>query len=167
MRNLVSFKALQQENISYVVTPYKAHAQMIFSIVGKHVYVVITKDSDLIPFGCPTIVYKMDKYGQRVEFQYSKVQNNRELNLLGFTRQMIIGKCILSSCEYLQSFPGMGLKKALIRFFTCGSMQRFYDHVLGNSLNGSANLRQEAYARLSDKEGIEKKIHNLLYLKPR
>nr|GEV91101.1 embryogenesis-associated protein EMB8-like [Tanacetum cinerariifolium] len=47
------------------------------------------------------------------------------------------------------------------------SRQRFYDHVLGNSLNGAANLRQEAYARLSDKEGIEKKIHNLLYLKPR
>nr|GFC20220.1 embryogenesis-associated protein EMB8-like [Tanacetum cinerariifolium] len=46
-------------------------------------------------------------------------------------------------------------------------IQRFYDHVLGNSLNGAANLRQEAYARLSDKEGIEKKIHNLLYLKPR
>lgn len=54
----------------------------------------------------------MDKYGQGVEFQYSKLQNNKELNLTGFTKQMILEMCILSGCDYLQSLPGMGLKKA-------------------------------------------------------
>ncbi|PWA83043.1 AB hydrolase 4 family [Artemisia annua] len=42
------------------------------------------------------------------------------------------------------------------RFYTRGRMQKFYNRVLGDSLKGAAKLRQEAYARLSDWEGIEK-----------
>ncbi|XP_071715186.1 exonuclease 1 [Rutidosis leptorrhynchoides] len=105
-------QVLKQENISYVVAPYEADAQMTFLAVSKYVDAVITEDSDLIPFGCPRIIYKMDKYGQGVEFQYSKLQNNKDLNLTGFTKQMILEMCILSGCDYLQSLPGMGLKKA-------------------------------------------------------
>ncbi|KAK9055948.1 hypothetical protein SSX86_027035 [Deinandra increscens subsp. villosa] len=105
-------QVLKKENISYVVAPYEADAQMTFLAISKHVDAVITEDSDLIPFGCPRIIYKMDKYGQGVEFQYSKLQNNKELNLTGFTKQMILEMCILSGCDYLQSLPGMGLKKA-------------------------------------------------------
>nr|XP_043622684.1 exonuclease 1 [Erigeron canadensis] len=105
-------QVLKQENISYVVAPYEADAQMTFLAISKHVDAVITEDSDLIPFGCPRIIYKMDKYGQGVEFQHSKLQQNKELNLTGFTKQMILEMCILSGCDYLQSLPGMGLKKA-------------------------------------------------------
>lgn len=105
-------QVLKQENIPYVVAPYEADAQMTFLALNKHVDAVITEDSDLIPFGCPRIIYKMDKYGQGVEFQYSRLQNTKELNLAGFTKQMILEMCILSGCDYLQSLPGMGLKKA-------------------------------------------------------
>lgn len=105
-------QVLKQENISYVVAPYEADAQMTFLAVSKHVDAVITEDSDLIPFGCPRIIYKMDKFGQGVEFQHSKLQHNKDLNLTGFTKQMILEMCILSGCDYLQSLPGMGLKKA-------------------------------------------------------
>ncbi|KAM0071524.1 putative exodeoxyribonuclease I [Helianthus debilis subsp. tardiflorus] len=105
-------QVLKKENISYVVAPYEADAQMTFLAISKHVDAVITEDSDLIPFGCPRIIYKMDKYGQGVEFRYSKLQNNKELNFTGFTKQMILEMCIFSGCDYLQSLPGMGLKKA-------------------------------------------------------
>ncbi|KAJ0581548.1 putative exodeoxyribonuclease I [Helianthus annuus] len=105
-------QVLKTENISYVVAPYEADAQMTFLAISKHVDAVITEDSDLIPFGCPRIIYKMDKYGQGVEFRYSKLQNNKELNFTGFTKQMILEMCIFSGCDYLQSLPGMGLKKA-------------------------------------------------------
>ncbi|KAI3800780.1 hypothetical protein L1987_28876 [Smallanthus sonchifolius] len=105
-------QVLKKENIPYIVAPYEADAQMTFLAISKHVDAVITEDSDLIPFGCPRIIYKMDKYGQGVEFQYSKLPNNKELNLTGFTKQMILEMCILSGCDYLQSLPGMGLKKA-------------------------------------------------------
>ncbi|KVH89439.1 5'-3' exonuclease, C-terminal domain-containing protein [Cynara cardunculus var. scolymus] len=119
-------KVLKQENISYVVAPYEADAQMTFLAISKHVDAVITEDSDLIPFGCPRIIYKMDKFGQGVEFQHSKLQHNKDLNLTGFTKQMILEMCILSGCDYLQSLPGMGLKKAnaLIKKF------KSYDKVI-------------------------------------
>lgn len=54
----------------------------------------------------------MDKFGQGVQFQYSMLQKNKELSFEGFNRQMLLEMCILSGCDYLQSLPGMGLKRA-------------------------------------------------------
>ena len=48
-------KVLKWENVSYVVAPYEADAQMTFLAVSKQVEAVITEDSDLIPFGCPRV----------------------------------------------------------------------------------------------------------------
>lgn len=58
------------------------------------------------------IIYKMDKFGQGVEFRSSVLQQNKELSFAGFTKQMFLEMCIMSGCDYLQSLPGMGLKKA-------------------------------------------------------
>ncbi|KAJ4849968.1 hypothetical protein Tsubulata_004862 [Turnera subulata] len=105
-------QVLKQENVAYVVAPYEADAQMTFLAVNKQVDAVITEDSDLIPFGCPRIIFKMDKYGQGVEFQYSRLQRNKELSFSGFNHNMLLEMCILSGCDYLSSLPGMGLKRA-------------------------------------------------------
>ncbi|KAF5475250.1 hypothetical protein F2P56_007078 [Juglans regia] len=119
-------QVLKQENVSYIVAPYEADAQMTFLAIGKQVEAVITEDSDLIPFGCPRIIFKMDKFGQGVEFRYSMLQQNKELSFAGFTKQMLLEMCILSGCDYLQSLPGMGLKRAhaLIKKF------KSYDRVI-------------------------------------
>ncbi|KAI3929633.1 hypothetical protein MKX01_025801 [Papaver californicum] len=102
---------LIQENFDFVVAPYEADAQMAFLAISKQVDAVITEGSDLIPFGCPRIIFKMDKFGQGVQFQSSLLQKSKELNLSGFTQQMVLEMCILSGCDYLQSLPGMGLMK--------------------------------------------------------
>ncbi|WJX53294.1 hypothetical protein P8452_39306 [Trifolium repens] len=119
-------QVLKQENVQYIVAPYEADAQMTFLAVSRQVDAVITEDSDLIPFGCPRIIFKMDKFGQGVQFQYSMLLKNKELNFEGFNKQMLLEMCILSGCDYLQSLPGMGLKKAH------ASIKRFksYDKVL-------------------------------------
>ncbi|XP_019250467.1 PREDICTED: exonuclease 1 isoform X2 [Nicotiana attenuata] len=119
-------QVLKRENVCYIVAPYEADAQMTFLAISKQVDAVITEDSDLIAFGCPRIIYKMDKFGQGLEFQCSKLDQNKELNLTGFTKQMLLEMCILSGCDYLQSLPGMGLKKAhaLIKKF------KSYDKVI-------------------------------------
>lgn len=54
----------------------------------------------------------MDKFGQGVEFQSSKLGQNKELDFTGFTKQMLLEMCIFSGCDYLQSLPGMGVKRA-------------------------------------------------------
>ncbi|GAB2299048.1 hypothetical protein Dimus_033122 [Dionaea muscipula] len=105
-------QVLKQEHVYYIVAPYEADAQMTFLAINKLVDAVITEDSDLIPFGCPRIIFKMDKFGQGVEFRYHMLPQNKELNFAGFTKQMLLEMCILSGCDYLQSLPGMGLKKA-------------------------------------------------------
>ncbi|KAK2642644.1 hypothetical protein Ddye_024407 [Dipteronia dyeriana] len=105
-------QVLRQENVCYVVAPYEADAQMTFLAISKQVDAVITEDSDLIAFGCPRIIFKMDKFGQGVEFQYSMLPKNKDLSLAGFTEQMLLEMCILSGCDYLPSLPGMGLKRA-------------------------------------------------------
>ncbi|OMO93924.1 XPG/Rad2 endonuclease [Corchorus capsularis] len=117
---------LKQENVCYVVAPYEADAQMTFLAISKQVDAVITEDSDLIPFGCPRVIFKMDKFGQGVEFKSSMLQQNRELSFSGFTKQMLLEMCILSGCDYLQSLSGMGLRRAhaLIKRF------KSYDKVI-------------------------------------
>lgn len=76
--------------------------------------------SNALIFSQIQIIYKMDKYGQGVEFQYSRLPRNKDLSFAGFTKQMVLEMCILSGCDYLQSLPGMGLKRAhaLIKKFT-------------------------------------------------
>lgn len=73
----------------------------------------------------------MDKFGQGVEFRYSMLQQNKELSFAGFTKQMLLEMCILSGCDYLQSLPGMGLKRAhaLIKKF------KSYDKVTVGSVH--------------------------------
>ncbi|CAM0883367.1 unnamed protein product [Alopecurus aequalis] len=105
-------QVLKQEKVDYIVAPYEADAQMTFLSVNKLVDAVITEDSDLIPFGCSRIIFKMDKFGQGVEFQITRLERNRELDLNGFTKQMLLEMCILSGCDYLPSLPGMGVKRA-------------------------------------------------------
>ncbi|KAM0925798.1 hypothetical protein ACQ4PT_003959 [Festuca glaucescens] len=105
-------QVLKQEKVDYIVAPYEADAQMTFLSVNKLVDAVITEDSDLIPFGCSRIIFKMDKFGQGVEFQVTRLERNRELDLNGFTKQMLLEMCILSGCDYLPSLPGMGVKRA-------------------------------------------------------
>ncbi|KAJ6724808.1 FLAP ENDONUCLEASE FAMILY MEMBER [Salix viminalis] len=105
-------QVLRKENVLYVVAPYEADAQMTFLSVSKQVDAVITEDSDLIPFGCHRIIFKMDKYGQGVEFQNSRLQQNKDISFVGFTNEMLLEMCIFSGCDYQQSLPGMGLKRA-------------------------------------------------------
>ncbi|KMZ66855.1 Flap endonuclease 1 [Zostera marina] len=105
-------QVLKRENVDYIVAPYEADSQMAFLSVNNIVDAVVTEDSDLIPFGCPRIIFKMDKFGQGVEFRSSMLSRNKDLNFFGFTQQMVLETCILSGCDYLQSLPGMGLKRA-------------------------------------------------------
>ncbi|CAD5314008.1 unnamed protein product [Arabidopsis thaliana] len=122
-------QVLRQENVDYVVAPYEADAQMAFLAITKQVDAIITEDSDLIPFGCPKIIFKMDKFGHGVEFQASKLPKNKDLSLSGFSSQMLLEMCILSGCDYLQSLPGMGLKRAHALITKFKSYDRVIKHL--------------------------------------
>lgn len=58
------------------------------------------------------IVFKMDKYGSGKELVLNDLAQNTQLDCTDFTHDMVIRMCILAGCDYLQSLPGIGIKRA-------------------------------------------------------
>ncbi len=54
-------EVMNQKKIQCIVAPYEADAQLSFLCRTKYVSCVITEDSDLIPYECPRIFFKMDR----------------------------------------------------------------------------------------------------------
>ncbi|KAH7675487.1 XPG/Rad2 endonuclease protein [Dioscorea alata] len=127
-------QVLKKERVDYIVAPYEADAQMTFLSINKLVDAVITEDSDLVPFGCHRIIFKMDKFGQGVEFKSSMLGKNKELDFTGFTKTMLLEMCIFSGCDYLQSLPGMGLKRAHALVQKFKSYEKVIKHLRYNSV---------------------------------
>ncbi|XP_028055187.1 exonuclease 1-like [Camellia sinensis] len=68
---------LRSENIEFVVSPCEADAQLAYlsSLEAEKggIVAVTSKDSDLLAYGCPTVVFKMDRYGNGEEIVQNKV----------------------------------------------------------------------------------------------
>jgi len=94
------------------VAPYEADAQLTYLFLQKKCSVVITEDSDLLPFGVTCCLFKMDKNGDGIEVDISEMMTNDETIFEKFTPDMFLTCCILSGCDYLDSIKGIGLKKA-------------------------------------------------------
>lgn len=90
---------------------------------------VITEDSDLLVFGCHTVIFKMDAYGDGIRIRYRDLASAKEIDLRNWDEKAIRHLCIFSGCDYLPSLPGVGLKvayKLLKKFRTAESvLQRF------------------------------------------
>lgn len=93
------------------MAPYEADAQLAYLCKAGTISAVITEDSDLLTYGCPRVIFKLDKDGNGVEINQSDFGMIKEMRFWDIDRfrQM----CILSGCDYLDSPRGIGLKKAL------------------------------------------------------
>ncbi len=54
---------LEQQNVEFVVAPYEADAQLAYMCRKGELHAVISEDSDLLVYGCPRLICKLDKYG--------------------------------------------------------------------------------------------------------
>lgn len=103
---------MRQMQIDVLVAPYEADAQMAFLCRSNLVAAVITEDSDLLPYGCPKILTKMDKFGNVREICWDSIASHPTLNFFGFTLEMFARMCVLVGCDYLPGIRGVGIKKA-------------------------------------------------------
>eukprot|EP00964_Phaeocystis_antarctica_P118061 scaffold81897_cov53-Phaeocystis_antarctica.AAC.1 len=55
--------AMRAAGFRFFVAPYEADAQLAQLARAGHVSVVVTEDSDLLAFGCPRVLYKMQPDG--------------------------------------------------------------------------------------------------------
>ena len=102
--------ALRKENISYVVAPYEADAQLAYLEKQGVIQAIITEDSDLLVFGCKTLLLKMTQFGDCVEIKREKFANVRgQITLHGWTDDDFRHMAILSGCDYLANVNGVGL----------------------------------------------------------
>lgn len=122
-----SSQALRAEGIPYVVAPYEADAQLYYLEREGFVDGVITEDSDLLVFGCKTVIFKLEKDGSCVSIDANKFALVRELDMNNWTPLNFRRMAMLSGCDYLPSIPGIGLKKAhrmLRRYKTVDKVSR-------------------------------------------
>ncbi|XP_038160504.1 exonuclease 1 [Cyprinodon tularosa] len=104
-------KAARQRGVDCVVAPYEADAQLAYLTKSGFAQAVITEDSDLLAFGCKTVILKMDKHGNGVEIDLNNLGRCRSLGDV-FTQEKFRYMCILAGCDYLPSLHGIGLGKA-------------------------------------------------------
>ena len=111
MANMViqSIKALKVECI---VAPYEADAQLTHLYLTGKAQVVITEDSDLLPFGVKKCFFKMDRQGNGFEIDLDKLDEVTDYDFKVFKGEMLLTLCILSGCDYLESIKGIGFKKS-------------------------------------------------------
>ena len=98
--------------VEYYVAPYEADAQLAYMYKLGRAQVVITEDSDLLIFGVKRVMFKMDKQGNGIEVDMSRLAEVEELKFDRFTEDMLLTCCIVSGCDYLESIKGIGFKKA-------------------------------------------------------
>ncbi|XP_054885662.1 exonuclease 1 [Poeciliopsis prolifica] len=104
-------KAARQRGVDCIVAPYEADAQLAYLTKTGFAQAVITEDSDLLAFGCKTVILKMDKHGNGIEIDQMNLGRCRSLGDV-FTEEKFRYMCILAGCDYLPSLHGIGLGKA-------------------------------------------------------
>ncbi|GMI75435.1 hypothetical protein like AT1G18090 [Hibiscus trionum] len=167
---------LKSEKVEFVVAPYEADAQLAYLATHEAekggVAAVITEDSDLIAYGCPAIMFKMDRYGNGEELVLSKVFDSltSKPSFRNFDKDLFTGMCVLAGCDFLPSVPGIGIVKA----HSLVTKYRNLDRVLSVLKIEKGSQMPEDYSK-SFKEAVavfqhariyDAKIKQLKHLKP-
>ena len=105
-------KSLKAQKIEFYIAPYEADAQLAHLYLTGRAKVVITEDSDLLPFGVKKCFFKMDRSGRGYEIDLDELENVSEYDFKNFKGDTLLTLCILSGCDYLESIKGIGFKKA-------------------------------------------------------
>lgn len=143
----LTIQALKAYDVECIVAPYEADAQLTFlALQGFPIFcffapdekssgkigAVVSEDSDLLPFGCQRVMYKMDKNGKGEEIRGLKTwigaRGMKIVSTPKWDQETFMQMCVLSGitgeghvslinmansgCDYLPSLNGMGVIKA-------------------------------------------------------
>ena len=106
--------ACKQLGINFIVAPYEADPQMARMAHNGAVDLVITEDSDLLVYGVPRALFKVDwdtHQGQEIQLMRDLGENVTP-SFRNWTHDMFTFMCIISGCDYCSGVPGIGIKLA-------------------------------------------------------
>lgn len=121
---------LNELEIEFVVAPYEADAQMSYMVKTGQAHFAITEDSDLIAYGCPNIVLKLNVIGWCQHFTFEgfysfDAKDSKEIKAFqALDKDQFVLACIMAGCEYLPNIERVGLKLALKHFEKYGSFDK-------------------------------------------
>jgi len=70
---------LHELNIEVIVAPYEADSQIAYLVRTGYADMAISEDSDLIAYGCPRCIFKLDFMGKCVIFDMEAFKNDQSL----------------------------------------------------------------------------------------
>ncbi|KAL5253322.1 hypothetical protein ACHWQZ_G013192 [Mnemiopsis leidyi] len=112
-------------NVPVVVAPYEADAQITYLVKTGVADFAITEDSDLLPFGCQKVLFKMDDQGYGIEIDLEDLgKTTDEPRFDGWTIDKFRQMCIISGCDYLDRLPKCGLKTVHKQFRKFSNVDR-------------------------------------------
>jgi exonuclease-1 len=121
---------LKRLKVDVIVAPFEADSQIAYLYKKGLVDFSISEDSDLVPFGVKKVLYKLTPNGYG---SYLDLENLKDRDLQSFPCCEAIAKlnplqlvevCVMSGCDYMQSFKGLGIKTVLKIFMSFESMER-------------------------------------------
>ncbi|XP_068917130.1 exonuclease 1 [Tenebrio molitor] len=110
---LALIKECRKLHVDCIVAPYESDAQLAYFSLKGIADCIISEDSDLLLFGCKKVLYKMDVNGCGQLVEAEKLHLSMKMRPEKYSFDKFRHMCILSGCDYLDSLPGIGLKKAL------------------------------------------------------
>ena len=82
---------LKELEVEFVVAPYEADAQMAYMVKAGIADIAISEDSDLIAYGCPKILMKLDFVGNGQEWsmeEFKKMEIDEKDKNLNSLKQL-------------------------------------------------------------------------------
>ena len=73
---------------------------------------IITEDSDLLPYSCPRVLFKLQEDGWGEEISIDDLNQATEQSMSYFNLNMFLTTCILTGCDYLENIDKVGFKTA-------------------------------------------------------
>ncbi|CAI4058687.1 hypothetical protein SKDZ_04G4670 [Saccharomyces kudriavzevii ZP591] len=104
----------QTHSIPYVVAPFEADPQMVYLEKMGLIQGIISEDSDLLVFGCKTLITKLNDHGEALEISrnnFSALPENFPLGKL--SEQQFRNLVCLAGCDYTSGIWKVGLTTAM------------------------------------------------------
>ncbi|KAL0225446.1 hypothetical protein RCL1_003358 [Eukaryota sp. TZLM3-RCL] len=97
-------------NVQVVQAPFEADSQLAYMSRIGVISTILTEDSDLILYGCSSILFKYDVINGTVDHFCS---NSLHKTIFGKSNiSILLEICLLSGCDYLRHLPGIGIVTA-------------------------------------------------------
>ncbi|KII63064.1 Exonuclease 1 [Thelohanellus kitauei] len=107
-----SIDACKKNDVSCVVAPFEADAQLAFLYKKGVISACISEDSDLLAFGCGTVIYKLDSSGMGVKIDYENIDKINSFKDILNEKVSFLQLCVMAGCDYLPSIKGIGMATA-------------------------------------------------------